>query len=140
LTVPSTQRVRFLLIQPKGIIRHISVLLLLVAILFLFRSHFVEEFDSIGLYLVGKCSERITNPSVLQDEANLVVNPDFSDVNECMFNRQYLFCDLTFVDYVERTLDAGSYVMLPCSFDAGQNGDFQIRYGFTVALDCSSDS
>jgi len=87
VTTPATL-VRFLLIQPK------------------------EEFDSIGLYLVSGSAARITNPSILQDEANLVVNPDFSEVNEY---------------YVERTLDAGNYVILPCTFDSGQNGDFQIR-------------
>jgi hypothetical protein len=38
------------------------------------------------------------------------------------------------LDYVEQTLEAGNYVILPCSFDSGQNGDFQIRYDAFIFL------
>jgi len=71
-----------------------------------------EDFDSIGFYVLSvQNSGKISNPSIFQEESKFIVNPDFGDPNEF---------------FVEKILDPGSYVIIPCTFDANQIGDFQL--------------
>eukprot|EP01126_Amoeba_proteus_P053690 TRINITY_DN6558_c0_g2_i11.p1 TRINITY_DN6558_c0_g2~~TRINITY_DN6558_c0_g2_i11.p1 ORF type:complete len:728 (+),score=187.37 TRINITY_DN6558_c0_g2_i11:86-2269(+) len=87
----------------------------------LLQSKFPEEFDNIGIYLINyteqdksgkhKICQKISDPDVFQDEKCLVVQPSFEDPNQAS-------CSVN--------LKPGSYVMVPCTFDTGQEAPFQL--------------